>query len=50
MLVGVEGISNFAALHLRDHDDEVQLPSTSWLPMARDLRSLPLQLRRQSRS
>jgi ATP-dependent DNA ligase len=36
VILGVDGVSDFNALHSRKHDDEVQfMPSTSWRSMAK---------------
>ena len=47
MILGVDGISDFNALHSRKHDHEVQLYAFDILAMGGDdLQSLPLHLRK----
>ena len=47
MLLGVDGVSDFNALHSRRHDDEVQLYAFDILALdGEDLRKLPLALRK----
>ena len=47
VLLGVDGISDFNALHSRRHDDEVQLYAFDILALdGDDLRKLPLALRK----
>jgi bifunctional non-homologous end joining protein LigD len=47
VVLGVDGISDFNALHSRKHDQEVQLYAFDILAMGGDdLRSLPLHLRK----
>jgi bifunctional non-homologous end joining protein LigD len=47
VVLGVDGISDFNALHARKHDHEVQLYAFDILAMAGDdLRSLPLHMRK----
>jgi ATP-dependent DNA ligase len=47
VVLGVDGIADFNALHSRQHDDEVQLYAFDVLAMdGDDLRSLPLSMRK----
>jgi bifunctional non-homologous end joining protein LigD len=47
VLLGVDGVSDFNALHSRRHDDEVQLYAFDILALGgEDLRKLPLSLRK----
>lgn len=47
MILGVDGVSDFNALHSRKHDQEAQLYAFDMLAMSGDdLRDLPLHLRR----
>src|SRR3954447_5026440 len=47
VILGVDGISDFNALHSRRHDDEVQLYAFDVLALGgEDLRQLPLSLRK----
>jgi bifunctional non-homologous end joining protein LigD len=47
VLLGVDGVSDFNALHSRRHDDEVQLYAFDVLALeGEDLRKLPLHLRK----
>jgi bifunctional non-homologous end joining protein LigD len=47
VLLGVDGISDFAGLHNRQHDDQVQLYAFDVLMLdGEDLRKLPLSLRK----
>jgi bifunctional non-homologous end joining protein LigD len=49
VLLGVDGISDFNALHSRRHDDEVQLYAFDVLALdGEDLRKLPLHLRKNN--
>jgi bifunctional non-homologous end joining protein LigD len=49
VVLGVDGISDFNALHSRKHDHEVQLYAFDVLAMGGDdLRSLPLHLRKSN--
>ena len=46
-MLGVDGVSDFEALHSRQHDDEVQLYAFDILALdGEDLRGLPLSLRK----
>ena len=46
-MLGVDGASDFEALHSRQHDDEVQLYAFDILALdGEDLRGLPLSLRK----
>ena len=46
-MLGVDGVSDFEALHSRQHDEEVQLYAFDILALdGEDLRSLPLSLRK----
>jgi ATP-dependent DNA ligase len=47
VVLGVDGVSDFEALHSRQHDDEVQLYAFDILALdGEDLRGLPLSLRK----
>ena len=47
MVLGVDGVSDFNALHSRRHDDEVQLYAFDNLALGgEDLRQLPLTMRK----
>ncbi|MET4421039.1 ATP-dependent DNA ligase [Bradyrhizobium japonicum] len=47
MVLGVDGVSDFNALHSRRHDDEVQLYAFDILALGgEDLRQLPLTMRK----
>ena len=47
VVLGVDGVADFNALHSRRHDDEVQLYAFDILALdADDLRSLPLSMRK----
>lgn len=47
VVLGVDGISDFNALHSRKHDDEVQLYAFDVIALGgEDLRSLPLSMRK----
>jgi ATP-dependent DNA ligase len=47
VVLGVDGISDFDALHSRQHDDEVQLYAFDVLALdGEDLRRLPLSMRK----
>jgi len=47
VVLGVDGVSDFEALHSRQHDEEVQLYAFDILALdGEDLRSLPLSLRK----
>jgi bifunctional non-homologous end joining protein LigD len=47
VLLGVDGVSNFEALHSRQHEDEVQLYAFDMLALdGEDLRKLPLSMRK----
>jgi bifunctional non-homologous end joining protein LigD len=49
VLLGVDGISDFNALHSRKHDEEVQLYAFDMLSLeGDDLRALPLHLRKNN--
>lgn len=49
VLLGVDGISDFDAMHFREHDDEVQFYAFDLLVTnGEDLRSLPLHLRKNN--
>ncbi|EIG56176.1 RNA ligase family protein [Bradyrhizobium sp. WSM1253] len=49
VVLGVDGTSDFNALHSRKHDDEVQLYAFDILALGReDLRSLPLSMRKSN--
>jgi ATP-dependent DNA ligase len=47
VVLGVDGVSDFNALHSRKHDDEVQLYAFDLLALGgEDLRQLPLEMRK----
>ena len=46
VVLGVDGVSDFNALHSRRHDDEVQLYAFDILALGGDLRPLPLSMRK----
>jgi bifunctional non-homologous end joining protein LigD len=47
VVLGVDGIADFEALHLRQHDEEVQLYAFDILALdGEDLRGLPLSMRK----
>ncbi|MFB6451193.1 ATP-dependent DNA ligase [Bradyrhizobium tunisiense] len=47
VVLGVDGVSDFNALHSRKHDDEVQLDAFDLLAVGgEDLRQLPLEMRK----
>ncbi|MDN4988840.1 DNA ligase [Bradyrhizobium sp. WYCCWR 13022] len=46
VVLGVDGVSDFNALHSRKHDDEVQLYAFDILALGEDLRELPLEMRK----
>lgn len=49
VVLGVDGVSDFSALHSRKHDEEVQLYAFDCLMLGRDdLRRLPLSMRKVS--
>ena len=51
VVLGVDGVSDFDALHLRKHDDEVQLYVFDMLAGdGEDLRKLPLRIRKTNLS
>jgi bifunctional non-homologous end joining protein LigD len=51
VVLGVDGIPDFNALHSRKHDDEVQLYAFDILALdAEDLRGLPLSMRETNRA
>jgi bifunctional non-homologous end joining protein LigD len=47
VILGVDGVSDFNALHSREHDEEVQLYAFDCLALdGEDLRDLPLSMRK----
>ena len=48
VVLGVDGVSDFNALHSRKHDSEVQLYAFDVLALGEDLRQLPLSMRKSN--